>query len=56
MIKINASLESIKTRKNVTDDVVQVIVFSIWTSSDVIGKLNEFYRKPIELTIEELKK
>lgn len=50
---LRASLESVRTRKNVSDDVVQTIVLNIYTSSDEIGKLNEFYRKPLKVTIEE---
>lgn len=53
-MKLKASLESVKTRKNVTDDVIQTIVFNVYGSADQIGKLNEMYRKPIEITIEEL--
>ena len=53
-MKLKASLESVNTRKNVTDDIIQTITFNVYGSADQIGKLNEFYRKPIEITIEEV--
>ena len=54
-MKIKASLEGVRTKKNVTDDVTQTLVFNIYVSADQIGKINEFYRKPLEITIEEAK-
>lgn len=53
MLKLKASLEAVKTRKNVTDDIVQTIVFNIFGDAKEIGELNEFYRKPLIITIEE---
>lgn len=52
-MKFKASLEQIKTRKNVTDDVIQTVVLNIFVQPDEIGKLNNLYRKPLEVTIEE---
>ena len=50
-MKIKASLESVKTRKNVTDDIVQTVVFNVYVTADQIGQLQTFYRQPIELEI-----
>ena len=52
MIKLKASLEAVKTRKNVTDDVIQTITLNIYTTADQIGALNELYRQPLEITLE----
>ena len=52
-MKLKASLESVKTRKNVTDDVIQTVVFNIYGTADQIGALNELYRKPIEIEVTE---
>ena len=52
-LKFKASLEVVKTRKNLTDDIIQTVTFNIYASADDIGKLNELYRRPIELTVEE---
>ena len=52
-MKLRASLEAVKTRKNVTDDILQTIVLNIWASAEEIGKLNTLYRKPIIIDIEE---
>jgi len=53
-MKLKASLEAVKTRKNVTDDIVQTIVLNVWGSAEQIGQLNALYRKPLEVTIEEV--
>lgn len=53
MLKLKASLEAVKTRKNVTDDIVQTIVFNIFGNAQEVGQLNDFYRKPLLITIEE---
>ena len=55
MIKLPASLESVKTRKNVSDDILQTIVLNVWGSAEQIGKLNELYKRPLTITIEETK-
>ena len=52
-MKAKASLEKIQTRKTVTDDIIQTVTFNIYVSADEIGKLNEFYHKPLEITIQE---
>jgi hypothetical protein len=54
-VKLKASLESVKTRKNVTDDIIQTITLNIYGSADQIGELNTLYRKPIEIEITEVK-
>ena len=53
-MRLKASLESVKTRKNVTDDVIQTVTLNIYGTADQIGKLNELYRKPIEIEISEV--
>jgi hypothetical protein len=54
-MKIPASLESVKSRKSITDDVTITLVFNVWCSPDEIGALNSLYKKPIEITVEEVK-
>lgn len=54
-MKLKASLEAVKTRKTVMDDIVQTIVLNIYGSADQIGELNSLYRKPLEVTLEEVK-
>lgn len=53
-MKIPASLESVRTKKDVSDNIVQTLVFNVWVSADQIGKLNELYKKPITITVEEV--
>lgn len=55
VLKIPASLEAVKSRKSVTDDVTISLVFNVWCTPDDVGKINALYKKPIEITIEESK-
>ena len=54
-MKIPASLESVRSKKDVTDDVMITLTFHVWCSPDEVGKINALYKKPIEITIEESK-
>lgn len=57
-MKLNASLESVKTRKNVTDDIIYTVTFNIYPSEDPpaeIGLLTTMYKKPIQITVQEVK-
>ena len=53
-MKINASLEAVRSKKDATDDIEQTIVFHVWVTADQIGELNSFYRKQLRLTLEEV--
>jgi hypothetical protein len=53
-MKLKASLEAVRTKKDTSDDIVQTIVFNVFATPDQIGMLNELYKKPIEITIEEV--
>jgi len=55
-MKLKAVLEQIRTRKNVSDDVIQTLVLTIYADCDQLGVLNTFYRKPLEITIEETRR
>lgn len=52
-MKLKASLEAVKTRKNVTDDIIQTLILNVYGTPQDIGELNKFYAKPLEITIEE---
>lgn len=53
MLVLKASLESIKTRKNVTDDVIRTVVFHVWSDDPaVMARLDALYRQPLEIAIE----
>ena len=55
-MKIKASLESVSTRKDVSDNIIYKVVFTIYPMEnppDEVGVLQTFYKKPLELTIQE---
>jgi len=54
-MKLKASLESVKTRKNVSDDIVQSVTINIYGRPDEIAELLKFYQQPIEIEITEVK-
>lgn len=54
-MKLPASLESVRSKKDVSDNVVITLVFNVWCSAEDIGKINALYKKPIELEITESK-
>jgi hypothetical protein len=54
MLKLNASLEAVKTRKNVSDDIIRTIVLNVYiNSSSDLAELDLMYRKPLQLILEE---
>lgn len=48
-------MESIKTRKNVSDDVIQTIVLNVYVAPEEIGALNALYKVPLEISLEIVK-
>lgn len=54
-LKLNASLKSVRTQKDITEDVLQSVTFHIWGTAEEIGALNALYKLPLSLTIEEKK-
>ncbi len=50
-----ASLESVRSRKDVSEDVIITLTFHVWCSAEDIGRINELYKKPITLHIQEAK-
>ena len=53
-MKIKASLESVKSRKTVTDDIVYTATFTLYPGVSDMSVLMMFYRKPIEIEVEEV--
>ena len=53
-MKIKASLEAVKSRKNVSDDIVQSVTFNIYGTPDQIAELLKFYQQPIEIEVREV--
>ena len=54
-MKIPASLESVRSKKNVTDDITITLTFNVWCTPDDVGKINALYKKLIEIEITEAK-
>jgi hypothetical protein len=52
-MEFQASLEAVKTRKNVTDDVIQTVVFNIYGTPEEVAALLALYRQPIKITVEK---
>ena len=56
-MKLKASLESVKSRKNVSDDIVYSVTFAVYPDKMeplLIGTLMTFYKCPIEIEITEV--
>ena len=56
-MKLKASLESVKTRKNVTDDIIYTVTFNVYPQTNPaaeVGLLQTFYKKPIEIEVQEV--
>ena len=54
-MKLKASLESVKSRKNVTDDIIYSVTFAVYPANEAeIAALLMFYRRPIEISITEV--
>jgi hypothetical protein len=54
-VKVPASLESVRSKKNVTDDVTITLTFNVWCSPEDVGNISALYKKPIEIEIMEAK-
>lgn len=54
-MKIPASLEAVRSKKDVTDDVTITLVFNVWCDPEMVGKLNALYKKPLEIEVTEAK-
>jgi hypothetical protein len=53
-MKIKASLEGVNTRKDVSDNIIYKVVLTVYpTSEEEIAQIMKFYRRPIEISIEE---
>jgi hypothetical protein len=55
-LKIKASLEGVSTRKDVSDNIIYKVVFTVYpidSPAAEVGLLQTYYKKPLELTIEE---
>ena len=54
-MKIKASLEAVKSRKNVTDDIIYSATFTFYPANEAeIAALLMFYQRPIEVNITEV--
>ena len=54
MLTLRASLKSAKSSKDVSDDIVQTVTFTVYGTAAEMGQLNELYRKPLEITIKNV--
>ena len=55
-MKIRASLEGVSTRKDVSDNIIYKVTFTVYPQENPpaeIGLLQTFYRKPIEIIVQE---
>jgi hydroxyethylthiazole kinase-like sugar kinase family protein len=54
-MKIKASLEAVKSRKTVVDDIVYSVTFTVYpTNQAEIAALLMFYKRPIEIDVKEV--
>ena len=54
-MKLKASLEAVKTRKDASSDIVQTVVLNVFARPDELAELMKFYQQPIEIEITEVK-
>ena len=54
-MRLKASLESVKSRKNVSDDIVYSVTFAVYPANEAeIAALLMFYKRPIEVEVKEV--
>jgi hypothetical protein len=57
-MKLKASLEAVQTRKDISDNIIYMVKFSVYPQANPpaeVGVLQTFYKKPIEIEITEVK-
>lgn len=56
MLKLKASLEAVRSRKDVSEDILYRVVFTVYPQNvSDIAMLTAPYQSPIQISIEETK-